>query len=554
MSDLHFVNEDEQDILDLLPEELYDLYYSFTEENELELCRAFDEYIAALNKITSENIDDNNEEIEEESEQEIEEIQTMDKKEFFLNYLRKMYFQLEEDREARLHAITVDVASDNLSAKIKIALFPKSQPPFTRDEIVEHIEAAGVVNGRNFQVVDKLVHKPVYNVPFEIARATMPVDGVDGTYVLYFDRYEERKVAENEDGIIDFKNINVLNNVVEGDLVAEIIPPVDGVIGTNVLGKDIPFKKPKEADIVLGENVRLDEETNKIYATCDGAVKFVKNKIFVSNVITIDAVDYSTGNIDFNGAVVVKGNVLSGFKIKTTDSIVIKGLVEEANLEAANDITIQGGINGGLNKNGNIKAGGNVRIGYAENVNITAEGNINTDSMINCNVVAFGDIESKKIIGGKVLSHQNVIADTIGNNTERFTEVTLSSINPLEEVKADYEAKLLVAKSKYEENSKNIQELFVQDIPDQQKKALTSKYFLIDKKINKDFADLRNKIREVEAQIAASENSIYLVKVKNKIYPNVVLTIDKCKYIVRDEIKYCEFKIDGADVCMTGIL
>lgn len=65
-----------------------------------------------------------------------------------------------------------------------------------------------------------------------------------------------------------------------------------------------------------------------------GHVILENDKIFVSNVLELVNVDNSTGDIDYEGDVVVKGNVLAGFTVKATGDITVSGIVEGATVIA----------------------------------------------------------------------------------------------------------------------------------------------------------------------------------------------------------------------------
>ena len=72
-----------------------------------------------------------------------------------------------------------------------------------------------------------------------------------------------------------------------------------------------------------------------------------REKINVFPVYEVNGdVDYNTGNIDFVGTIVIRGNVRSGFKVKADGDIRIIGSVEGAELEAAGSIEISAGIIG----------------------------------------------------------------------------------------------------------------------------------------------------------------------------------------------------------------
>ena len=70
-------------------------------------------------------------------------------------------------------------------------------------------------------------------------------------------------------------------------------------------------------------------------------------------------VDYSTGNIQFNGNVVINGTVPDGFEVKAEGDIVVMKIAESARLEAGRDIIIKGGVQG--KGKGLVSAGRDIR-------------------------------------------------------------------------------------------------------------------------------------------------------------------------------------------------
>lgn len=71
----------------------------------------------------------------------------------------------------------------------------------------------------------------------------------------------------------------------------------------------------------------------EMYADCAGNVTLVNDTVFVSNVYEVPAdVGTSTGDIDYDGSVEVRGNVLTGYTVKATGDITVNGAVEGATL------------------------------------------------------------------------------------------------------------------------------------------------------------------------------------------------------------------------------
>ena len=106
-------------------------------------------------------------------------------------------------------------------------------------------------------------------------------------------------------------------------------------------------------------------------------------------------VDNSTVNIDFIGNVIIKGNVLTGFKVKAGGYIEVRGVVEGAKLVAQGDVVLKKGIQG-MGK-GIIETQGNVIARFIENSTVTAKGNITTETILHSAINCGGKVE----VGGR---------------------------------------------------------------------------------------------------------------------------------------------------------
>ena len=80
------------------------------------------------------------------------------------------------------------------------------------------------------------------------------------------------------------------------------------------------------------ENVVCNAEMTIMYAAIDGLFTLTGGEtINVFPIYEVNGdVDYHTGNIDFVGTVVIRGNVLTGFRIRAAGDIRIVGGVEGA--------------------------------------------------------------------------------------------------------------------------------------------------------------------------------------------------------------------------------
>ena len=84
----------------------------------------------------------------------------------------------------------------------------------------------------------------------------------------------------------------------------------------------------------------MSEDGTKLISQVSGHVQLEGDKVFVSNCLELVDVDASTGDIDYDGSVVIKGNVLAGFSVKAAGDISVSGIVEGATLISGGNITL----------------------------------------------------------------------------------------------------------------------------------------------------------------------------------------------------------------------
>ena len=105
-------------------------------------------------------------------------------------------------------------------------------------------------------------------------------------------------------------------------------------------GTDTEFNKDIEGALIDPEN------ENQLLAEIRGHPLISKNAVKVDTSLVLDNVNLKTGNIDFEGSVLVRGEVLAGFQVIATRDVIVKGIVENAKIVAGRDIIISGGVIG----------------------------------------------------------------------------------------------------------------------------------------------------------------------------------------------------------------
>ncbi|QJD83353.1 DUF342 domain-containing protein [Cohnella herbarum] len=303
---------------------------------------------------------------------------------------------------------------------------------FTSRELEQFLMSQGIKYGFQSDTLFLIAQRPqdFYFTQNIVAVGTPPKPGVDGfVKVLYGETDdEERRPTEREDGSVDYKQVTQLANVKTGQLIAERVPAQPGVPGKSVTGDEVLPKEGKDAHFKIGKNVVVNPEKVGMYAAIDGLVtKTDRDKINVFPVFEVNGdVDYNIGNIDFVGTVVVRGNILTGFRVKASGDIRVTGGIEGAEVESEGSIEISGGIIG--SNKGYVKAGRNIRCSFVQEGNVIAGEEITvTQSIMHSNVRAGRSVRcvgaKGLIVGGTIQAGDRVTARMIGNSMSTATVI-----------------------------------------------------------------------------------------------------------------------------------
>lgn len=262
---------------------------------------------------------------------------------------------------------------------------------------------------------------------FVIAQGLEPVHGQDTQFISLIEGVSSKKCQPlvNEDGMVDFRELGSTITIVnKDDVLMYRTPPIIGKEGKNVLGEvvlpsggnDLPFSGDRKG-VDLNP---LDE--NQLISTITGQPVFVPNGVIVLPVLTVKRVDLQSGNIRFNGSVIVTGDVKEGMKVYALEDITIEGNVFNAKLECLGNITINGSVTG----NTELLATGNVIIkggmqGYSKSKNgehgakVITRGSVSAGFAENFTIEAGMDIVIDKYSMNNVLMAQNKIV--VGNKS-----------------------------------------------------------------------------------------------------------------------------------------
>jgi uncharacterized protein (DUF342 family) len=454
--------------------------------------------------------------------------------------------------------IKVELGAADLEAWVTVL---PADEAVTKDQILGELNRQGVVQGIDLNAIQTLVQNQLWGVRTLVARGTPPCHGEDGWIEYFFDTSSKPQPKQLENGRVDYKQIGLIQSVEKDALLARIVPPQRGVPGITVRGKDIPARSGTAATVAAGPNTHFTGPDNtELRAAVSGAVSMTRGIISVDQTYTLKgSVDFSSGNIDFPGDVIINGNVTAGFSVRAAGRVEIRGIVEDATVEAKGDVLVKGGFEG--YGRGVIRSGGMVHIKFVENQTVIACGSIYVgEDVLNANLQSddgiFLTTGIGTVIGGRLRARSGITAKVLGNPQCTPTAVEIYQLQPDEVLLAEKET---VAGEKTRELN-DIAAL----LPMLQQRKMSDPQHSqeIDAEIGKlqqrllllkeELTSLTQAIKTLKAEVEKSKR-IGRIHVLSKVYPGVEITIAGMKYSVTEALGKTIFKKKEAEIAVLPV-
>jgi uncharacterized protein (DUF342 family) len=450
-------------------------------------------------------------------------------------------------------SVKIELDADRMYAKARFYPPTNNGLILNRDDIVNALVRAGVKYGLDEQVISDFLKERRYCTEYILAKATPPVQGHDAVITYHFNIDLTLKPKRNEDGSVDFHQLDMISHCNKDDLLATLTPMDPGKPGIDVCGNIIRPAKVNNRVLRHGNKIHLSEDGLNMYSEVDGHVNLTDGRVFVSDTYEVHAdVDASTGDIVYEGNVVIQGNVITGYSVKAKGDIEVNGVVEGAYIEAGGQIVLKRGMQG-MNK-GILKAGSNIITKFIENAEVIAGGYVSTESILHSKVSAKGDIivggRRGFVTGGEIRSGTMISVKTAGSHMGTVTLLEVGTDPRILEEFRELEKKLA--------NMIQEKEKLAQIIVTIRKKLSMGAYITEDKKeyikqVTQNNIVLDTQIREArnryeDLKIEMESNSSGVIKVSDIVYPGTKMVISNIVHYVREETHYSKFVRDRADI------
>ena len=431
----------------------------------------------------------------------------------------------------------IRVSEDKLEAYITVM---RNDERISLSEIQKQLLKNNVKYGILINNVKDILKNQKFDKEILIAKGLKPGQS-EPAYLEYLISEEiEKSPQVDEDGNADHKDINIVKQVTKDTALIRKHPFLPGKNGMNVSNEIISAEEADDVKLPIGENTTISEiDEHLCVAASDGyLIKNSNGSFSVKPLLKIkEDVDFSTGNIDFKGSVVINGDVKAGFSVKATKDVTINGVIEDAVVESGGTVECAKGIIG--RNQGKIIAQKDVRIGYIENQSVVAEGNIYVKhEVINGTLEAGNSIRSEKgkIIGGSVTAGSMIDASEIGTKEGTQTEISVGVNNFVAKKLQETQEKIQKLKAREKVLSENVMALAMKKVEDD---GFTQE-------MEQELTNLKKEKELIPAWIAEQEKIISdidyelseLLKskiiIRNKLYQNVKCTLNDYTVITKE--------------------
>lgn len=315
--------------------------------------------------------------------------------------------------------VNIVLAEDKMSVYLSIVKESDSGVPDLH-YLLEQIQAQGIKKGlsrkrvRYFlqELIDSKIGSETRVV---VAKGLPPRNGKNSYVKALVPNPLERILSpqKKEGDKVDMRDFGDTLCIPARTIIAKIIPPTKGRLGITVTGEKLLPTPGEVKEVKLGANTSISPKNeNVIFATIAGQAKFNNGVMSIDDTFTAEkGVNVRSGNIKYDGAVIVNGDVTENMKIISKGDITVNGFVESAYIRSGGDIIITQGAMGKMHdEDCQLIASGSIFIQHAQGLDIIAGKNVNIAKQL-----AYSRVKAKGSITVGNIEHPmgNLFASTL---------------------------------------------------------------------------------------------------------------------------------------------
>ncbi len=363
----------------------------------------------------------------------------------------------------RDRGLTLECTADGLQAWLTLDPTYAADMP-TLEHIKELLDKAHVSYGLKVDVIESAA-KQGYLERTLIASGEAPTPGQNAE-LEYLIQRTTTGPTERDDGRVDFRELHLHSSVQAGTPLLRKYPAIPGEAGISVYGTSIPPNNVIDCKLLEGPGTALaSDDPMLLIATRAGMPVRMAATCRVESVLELENVGVATGNVRFDGTVVVRGLVQKGFRIEAGGDIIVHGNVEDAVLNAGGNLFLYAPVYGGAQTVLTSKY--QLHGQFIQQAKIECGGDLFIrEALMHCHTrvvgkAVIGGLDGSEtgrglVNGGELYGTHFVQLRTLGSASTTATQIALGSHPQLDAHLTDLEAQMAVIKQKLQDNIKNM--------------------------------------------------------------------------------------------------
>lgn len=259
--------------------------------------------------------------------------------------------------------IDIDITNDKLKAYLIIEIVPEQRlelkdtaepanqikigteskeeifPEVSKEEIIEFLNLNNISHGIKHDYLNQILTQDGnLSGKYLIAEGKKAEKGQNAEII------KSEKYKNNEENFF-----NVIDSIDKGEAICYKKEAVKGKAGVNVFSENILPPSVKDLKLVAGRNVQLTKDGLKAVALEGGQPKLIRRRskveahIYKQYIIKGD-VDKYTGDIKYDGDLLVKGDVNDYFNVEVGNDLKVQGNISNAEVKTRGDLYVNNNI------------------------------------------------------------------------------------------------------------------------------------------------------------------------------------------------------------------
>lgn len=353
---------------------------------------------------------------------------------------------------------------------------------------------------------------------------------------------------------VDMRNLGEVICVKVNTPVLRRTKPTQGRTGFDIKGNKIDAVAGEWVDFKMGGGtVVSDHDPNLLTSSISGMPKYQDQTMTVDDTFICTGVNVGSGHVNYEGAVLVNGDVTEKMEIKAAGDVTINGFVESAYIESGGDIIVTEGAMGKVNDADSeyhckLVAAGSVHVQHGQGIEIKCGGNVTIGrqlaySKLRCaGSVTVGQLDNPmgNLFACDIVSQNRIEAGTLGAVSGSTLKIDFSpGFNLLSERKESIDELLRQLRENNLKHKEKIELLQSKKVPKELQRKVSEALELLNNE-NALLDWIENKANDVRLAKENYQQDVKLVANK-RLYPGVSVKLNNRSW--RSEREYAKARI-----------